>query len=181
MVFIETNFTDYEHHLEERLRALPPTWRARAERYKPFEKRLRSTVGYTMLALILQKLYEEETLPDIQTDEHGKPYFVDYPLYFSISHCKAAVACVVDMVPVAVDVQDMLTDISPALAARIAAPNDAATLSAAELTARWTQKEASAKLDGRGIAIGLEQLPLDGHALTSTMCEAYCLTLAEFQ
>ena len=178
MLFIETDFAAYEHCLEERLAALPPSWRARAERYKPFEKRLRSAIGYTMLALILQTAYEETTLPEIREDAHGKPYFVDCPLCFSISHCRSAVACAVDIVPIGVDVQDMLTTVSPALAKRIAAPDDAADLDAAALTARWTQIEASAKLDGRGLSIGLENLPLKSHRLETTVHDTFVVSTA---
>ena len=188
-LLIETRLADVdETALAALLEALPPSWRARAVRYKPFGARLRSALGYTLLMRILREQSATSDLPPIEVDEHGKPHLVDCPLCFSISHCNAAVACVVADYPVGLDVQDILTDVSPALAARIAAPLDEygciveknarllalpahrkhckpADLTPTDLTRLWTQKEASAKLDGRGLKIGLEQLPLTGHEI----------------
>ncbi len=186
-LLIETNLAVDESALLALIAALPPTWHVRAERYKPFEARVRSAVGYTLLMRILREAYGFESLPAIGADEHGKPFLVDCPLYFSISHCKAAVACIVASQPVGLDVQDILRDMSPALAARIAAtPHVEATpihtkdepLSARELTVLWTQKEASAKLDGRGLKIGLEHLPLPEHKLITQEYEDFLLCVA---
>ncbi len=179
-LLIETAFEQYDAAaLEQLLDLLPPTWCARAERYKPFDARLRSALGYTLLARLLREQFGVTDLPPIETDEHGKPFLVDCPLHFSISHCKAAVACVVDERPVGLDVQDILTDISPALAARIAAPLSPDGMSAEDLTRLWTQKEASAKLNGKGLKIGLENLPIEGHKITITKGLSYIMTIAE--
>lgn len=184
--------TSLEHYnaaaLEQLLAALPASWRARAERYKPLDARLRSALGYTLLARLLREQFGIAELPSIAADEHGKPYLVDCPLHFSISHCKAAVACIVDERPVGLDVQDILTDVSPALAARIAAPlsPDGLTtdgrkpkdLSPRDLTILWTQKEASAKLDGRGLRIGLENLPIKGHKVEIKKHDHFVMSIA---
>lgn len=178
-LLIETDLAFDEATLEDLLNALPPTWRTRAERYKPFDVRLRSAVGYTMLARVLRETYDITDLPSVEADEHGKPYLTGLPLYFSISHCKAAVACIVDKRPVGLDVQDILTDISPALAARIAAPLSPDGLTPYDLTVLWAQKEASAKCDGRGLKIGLENLPLEGHEVKTEEGESYILCYAK--
>jgi len=177
MILLETDLSFDEETLAALLDALPPSWRARAERYKPAETRLRSAIGYTLLARILQDTYGITDLPAIESDATGKPHLVGCPLYFSISHCKAAVACIVEPHPVGIDVQDILTDISPALAARIAGePNTG--LSANELTVLWTQKEASAKLDGRGLTLGIDSLPLPNHKLCLQEYDTFVLCIA---
>lgn len=158
---------------------LPESWQARVTRYKPFAARLRSVIGYTLLKRILQNDFRLTTLPALQTDEHGKPYLVDCPLHFSISHCSAAVVVIVEEHPVGIDVQDILTDISPALAARIAAPDDPQTLSPRDLTALWTKKEASAKLNGKGLKIGLENLPLKEHQTETCHFSDYIVSIAQ--
>ncbi len=191
MLLLETNLTRFtEADLQTMLDALPPTWQARVLRKKPLKSRLQSAIGYTLLRKILQDEYGITNLPAIFTDKCGKPHFEESDLYFSISHCHAAVACIVETHPVAVDVQDILTDISPALAARIAAPLDANGLTAdgrrpqdltpKELTALWTQKESSAKLDGRGLQLGLENLPIKGHKVETIRFEGFVLTTARY-
>ena len=179
MLRIETDLDRFtQADLQAMLDSLPPSWQARVLRKKPPRSRLQSVIGYTLLQTILREDCNVATLPVIVTGDHGKPYFENSNLYFSLSHCNAAVACVVEEYPVAVDVQDLLTDIFPALAARIAAPHDPSAMSTQELTALWTQKEASAKLDGRGLAIGAEHLPLKGHRVESVIYPAFILSIA---
>ena len=167
-----------EADLQPMLDSLPPSWQARVLRKKPLKSRLQSAVGYTLLKRILQEHYHITELPAIVADDHGKPYFENCELHFSLSHCNAAVACIVEDHPVAVDVQDWLTDISPALAARIAAPLDPSAMTAQELTALWTQKEASAKLDGRGLKIGLENLPTKEHRVKTVTYPSFTVSIA---
>ncbi len=179
MLLIETALTHDSAALDAMITALPPSWQARITRKKPHFSRVQSAVAYTMLADILQTHYGISTLPAILADENGKPSFEQCPLYFSISHCQTAVAVIVEDHPVGLDVQDVFTKISPALAARIAAPHDPAAMTAVELTALWTQKEASAKLDGGGLSLGLATLPLPHHTLTTQTYDGFVVTVAE--
>lgn len=179
MLKIETNLRRYDDAwLQKALAALPPTWRARAERYKPFASRLQSTVAYTLLMQILQEDFGVTSLPAITTDTYGKPRFVDSPLHFSISHCKTAAAVIVEEHPVGIDIQDILEDISPALAARIAAPRSPEDMSPRDLTALWTKKEASAKLEGKGLKLGLEKLPLGDHIIETRESGLYIFSIS---
>ncbi len=179
MLLLETNLVRDDNTLEAMIAALPTSWKARILRKKSRFSRVQSAIAYTMLADILKNTYHLPALPAIETAANGKPYLVDCPLYFSISHCDAAVAVVVDTVPVGVDVQTVLKDISPALAARIAAPHDSSTMTATELTTLWTQKEASAKLDGGGLSLGLANLPFPEHILTTHTYDMFILTIAQ--
>lgn len=179
MLSIETDLShDDEATLRERIAVLPPSWQARILRKKPFDARLRSAVAYTLLSRILRETYRLTALPALLEDAHGKPYLEGTPLHFSISHCHAAVACIAEDTPVAVDVQDILYDRCDRLKARIAAPHDPRGFDDRALTALWTQKEASAKLDGRGLTIPLDTLPLSTHRLETTDHGEFILTIA---
>ena len=179
MLLLETDLTHDSATLDGMIAALPPSWQARITRKKPPFSRVQSAVAYTMLADILQTHYGISTLPAIRTAANGMPFFEQCPLYFSISHCQTAVAVIVEDHPVGLDVQNIFTKISPALATRIAAPHDPAAMTAAELTALWTQKEASAKLDGGGLSLGLANLPLPHHTLTTKTSDGFVVTVAE--
>ena len=176
MVVLETDLTRFdEHMLDDMIRRLPSSWQKRVVRKKTFRARLQSAVGYTLLLTALQEHFSLTTFPDIDTDANGKPFFKNCPLFFSISHCNIAVACAIDDSPIAVDIQDILTDPKGHLKVRIGAPLD---LDDRALTTLWTQKEASAKLDGRGLAIGLAQLPLAEHRLQTTAYPTFIVTIA---
>ncbi len=177
MLLLETDLARFtEADLQPMLDALPPTWKERVTRKKPLVARLQSAIGYTLLRRILTEHYNIAALPAIYTDEYGKPHFENSNLYFSISHCKAAVACIVEEYPVAVDVQDILHDPSGRLKARIGAPPD---LDDIALTALWTKIEASAKLDGRGLGQNLTSLPKEEHHITTNIYPSFVLTIAE--
>ena len=176
MLLLETELDRFtEADLQSMLDALPPSWQERVTRKKPLRSRLQSAIGYTLLCSILQEHFGITVLPAIYTDEYGKPFFKDCDLFFSISHCDAAVVCAVEKHPVAVDVQELLHDPHGRLKARIGAPP---TLDNRALTALWTQKEASAKLDGRGLRIPLAALPLPHHILETSDHEAFFLSVA---
>ncbi len=175
MLMLETALDRFdETDLAQMLSDLPPSWAVRATRKKPFFARLQSAVGYTLLRRILQNTYGITALPALSVDTHGKPHLDGCALHFSISHCKAAVACIVEDAPVAVDVQDILTDCTERFRERLGAPDH----DDRPLTALWTKKEASAKLDGRGIAIGIENLPLPGQQFKTTAYDDFVLTVA---
>lgn len=179
MLKLETDLHRYDEGAVERLIAvLPPSWQARVTRKKRFAARRQSAIAYTLLSQILREGYGISALPAIATNEYGKPFFENSPLFFSISHCMKAVVVLVEERPVGVDVQELLEDISPALAARIAAPRDPAAMTPTELTALWTQKEASAKLDGKGLSVGLESLPLHEHIIHTEDLDFGILSIA---
>ena len=164
-----------ETDLQPMLDALPPTWQERVTRKKPLKSRLQSAIGYSLLKKILTEHYHITALPAIHTNEYGKPYLENSDLHFSISHCDAAVACIVEEYPVAIDVQDILHDPSGRLKARLGVPPD---LDDIALTTLGTQKEASAKLAGRGLNLPLRELPLKEHTLETIHYTSFIITIA---
>ena len=107
---------------------------------------------------LLTQLYEEmtgEPMPPIATTDRGKPYFTEGDLHFSVSHTEQRVFCVISHKNVGIDAEMIARRIDLKLADKILSPRekarfDAATDPDATLLQLWVQKEAYAKLTGRG-------------------------------
>ena len=95
-------------------------------------------------------------LPEIAAAERGKPYFVDSPWHFSISHTKKHAFCALSETPVGMDAEEKDRNINLRLAEKILSPSEKAQFDRAEdkraaLLKFWVLKEAAAKLSGEGL------------------------------
>ena len=104
---------------------------------------------------LLQELYGGP-LPEIRRTERGKPYFVDSPLHFSVSHTKNHVFCALSDRPVGIDAEELDRDIRLELAEKILSPMELVQFRQAEnprlaLLTFWVLKEAAAKCSGEGL------------------------------
>ena len=111
-------------------------------------------VGRQLLQQLYRQTYQKEMPPIAQT-ERGKPYFVTGEVHFSISHTREFVFCVLSDRPVGIDGESKTRKIDPKLAEKILSPAEKARYEAsadknAALLRFWVQKEAYAKLTGRG-------------------------------
>ena len=108
---------------------------------------------------LLGKLYREmtgEDAPEIAIADRGKPYFVEGPWHFSISHTKDHVFCALSDEPVGIDAEEQDREINPKLAEKILSPSEKVRFEGAEdkqsaLLRLWVLKEAAAKLTGEGL------------------------------
>lgn len=108
---------------------------------------------------LLRRLYLEsggKVLPDIAIGERGKPYFVDCPVQFSISHTKHQVFCALSDRPIGIDGEALDRDIDLRLAEKILSPAERAQYEAAQdkhraLLTFWVLKEAWVKCTGEGL------------------------------
>ena len=108
---------------------------------------------------LLAKLYREATgeeLPPIAVTDRGKPYFVDSPWQFSISHTHRHAFCGLAMHPVGIDAEELDRNINLRLAEKILSPSEKGQFDAAEdqriaLLTFWVLKEAAVKLTGEGL------------------------------
>ena len=108
---------------------------------------------------LLARLYREETgeaLPEIAIADRGKPYFVNCPWHFSISHTKKHVFCVLSDRPVGLDAEEMDRKVDFRLTERILSETEKRRIDGAEdkratLLRLWVLKEAAAKLTGEGL------------------------------
>lgn len=103
-------------------------------------------------------------------NEHGKPSFphnlspiTHHPCFFSISHCKEAIAVAVDDQPIGIDIE-AIRHADESLIERVMNEEEKWSVESLELRDRdraftrlWTQKEAVLKMKGTGIE-SFEQL-----------------------
>ena len=122
-------------------------------------RELDGLTGHESGRQLLGKLYREETgedLPPILKTERGKPYFVDSPYHFSISHTRRHAFCVLAKENLAIDAEDLDRRIDLRLAEKVLSPSEKAQFDASEdkrraLLTFWVLKEAAVKLSGEGL------------------------------
>ena len=96
------------------------------------------------------------SLPPMAIAERGKPYFVDSPWHFSITHTPRHAFAVLSQHPIGIDAEEMDRPIRPELAKKILSPTElpryeAAADQRAALLKLWVLKEAWAKYTGEGL------------------------------
>ena len=94
--------------------------------------------------------------PPISVTERGKPYFVNSPWHFSISHSKGHVFCALSQRCIGIDAEELDRKIRPELAEKILSPMEREQYDKAEdprlaLLTFWVLKEAQAKCTGEGL------------------------------
>jgi len=115
--------------------------------------------GHTAGRALLKSMYETHTgqpLPEILTEERGKPYFAEGGWHFSISHTPKNVFCILSERPVGLDAEEADRNINLALAEKILSPTEKEQFDKAPdqrlaLLKFWVLKEAAAKLTGQGL------------------------------
>lgn len=120
---------------------------------------LEGRTGHEAGRALLARLYREETgedLPEIAVTDRGKPYFLNSPWHFSISHTRRHAFCVLSRENVGLDAEELDRDINLKLAGKILSPGEKARFDAAEdkqkaLLTFWVLKEAAVKLSGEGL------------------------------
>ncbi len=120
---------------------------------------LSGRTGHEAGRQLLAKLYYQQTglpLPEIAIGPRGKPYFVDSPWHFSISHSKGHVFCALSRQPVGIDAEEQDRQINLALAEKILSPAEYARYAEEPdkrqaLLRLWVLKEAAAKATGEGL------------------------------
>ena len=116
-------------------------------------------------------------------NEHGKPYIEGGP-FFSISHCKEAIAVALDDQPIGIDIES-IRRFDPELVTRTMNDSEQALITASDHPERafirlWTQKEAILKMQGTGITSfeQLQTLPISDYRIHTIEKEKYIYTIA---
>lgn len=181
--------------------------REKALRYKHLLGQWTTLKSYEMLLDLLRETGYESDDSAWQYNEFGKPFLPDGPA-FSLSHCRAGVAVVIDEHPIGIDIET-IRPYNDSLARRVmneeemrmideaAVPLDEASLDEASLdgaadkslderavmfTRLWTQKEAVLKLRGTGIVDDLRDVLTGAPERLTTWVnkeKQYVLTIAE--
>jgi len=155
MLYIDEHIYDFD--LQKELADISPQRREQALRFR-YELGQRTCVlAYQLLKRALATEYGLSGNPLLEYGPHGKPAIVGHSeIYFNLSHCRQAVACVVSDRPVGVDVESIgrykdsvarYTMNDRELAAIVSDPRPDVAF-----TRLWTMKEAVLKMTGEGIS-----------------------------
>lgn len=125
-------------------------------------------------------------------DRLGKPYAVDLPVQFNLSHSGPYALCAVSARPVGADIQ-VLRPVKDALIRRVCSPEEVdylcwqgdRSLQTARFIQLWTVKEALLKCCGTGIRRELRtvntvingNLSVSGYGLYTRLCEDYAFSV----
>ena len=120
-------------------------------------KRLEGQSGHEAGRQLLQQLCGG-ALPEIAYTKLGKPYFVDSPLHFSISHTHRHAFCVISDKPVGIDAEETDRNIRPELAEKLLSPTEMEQYRLSDepalaLLKFWVLKEAAGKCAGEGMQL----------------------------
>ena len=122
-------------------------------------RELAGMTGHEAGRALLEDMYRRyvgSPMPPIAVEERGKPYFVDSPWQFSISHSKCRVFCALSQRKIGIDAEELDRNIRPELADKILSPAEREQYDKAEdprlaLLTFWVLKEAQAKCTGEGL------------------------------
>lgn len=156
MIYI---FDDFNVSEEEcvRLEALCDEDRKnKIKSYKYENDKKQCLFSYLLILYALNKEYNVKDTVEFDYEMYGKPYIAKMDnICFNISHCKVAVACVVDVEDVGVDVQNIGEGIDEIVSYFIPNNVQIQKLDEFELTREWTLKEAYGKYNGVGLGFDM--------------------------
>lgn len=163
MIYINDKIAEIgEKELDELISGLPEWRRLQALRFKHLQGRKECALSYRLLCEALEGM-GHSVQPTFVYEKYGKPSLVELPMiHFNLSHCRAAVACAVDSVPVGVDVE-MLGRYNEQLAQYTMNTEEQQEIAQSEnpdetFTRLWTMKEATMKLIGEGISTNVRAI-----------------------
>lgn len=118
-------------------------------------KKLEGESGHAAGRALLKQALGGEC-PEIALTQRGKPYFVDDPRHFSVTHTPSHVFVAVSERNLGIDAEECDRPVKDTTMRRLLSPAEYARCSACpeprEAFLRlWVQKEAAAKLTGRGL------------------------------
>lgn len=116
----------------------------------------------------------------IERDENGKPYFVNLPIEFSISHTEGMWMCIMSDKPCGIDVQVHKKIDAEKIAERFYKPNEVEfvrVFQEAGFFQIWTRREAYGKMTGNGLWGDTPELVDDNISLVNKIEDYYLVDL----
>lgn len=94
-------------------------------------------------------------------NEHGKPYFIDAPVHFSLSHCSGLIGCGLSLFPLGIDGEGR-RPVGKRLVRRVCTQEEQEWVALQEdwegaFLSLWTLKESVMKLSGQGMSYGFHR------------------------
>ena len=158
-ILVSEDIWDFD--LEAGLREISAQRREQTLKFK-FEQGQRLCVlAYQLLKQGLREEYCITENPIFEYNEHDKPSIVGHPeIFFNLSHCKEAAACVISDQPVGIDVES-IREYKEGLVHYSMNDEEVRQIEASDNPAAafirlWTMKEATLKLIGTGISNDLK-------------------------
>lgn len=148
-----------DDELEAMINRLPQWRKSKALSLKNRSDSVSCAVTYLLLCKLLRENYAISSPPEFSFGPHGKPYLKSYrSIYFSISHCKNAVACVISGEQVGVDILDNRA-INENVSKKFCTVAELSELEQVSdkqkyLRMLWCVKESYSKMTGKGYSEG---------------------------
>lgn len=153
-IYIDENINDFD--LDEAMTLLSEQRREQVARYKLEGPRRQAVAAYLLLRKALREMYGIHDAPVFEYDANGKPSILGHPeIFFNLSHCRKAVACVVADSPVGIDVEETCR-FSDSIARYTLDDEEYESVVKADNPSQafirlWTMKEALLKYTGEGL------------------------------
>ena len=183
MVYIFDRLDQYTDEVYEKHFSSLPVWRReKALQYKKLDDRKRSVLAFVLLQRALREEYGITEIPEFVYNEFGKPSLPNLPIYFSLSHCKDAVACAVSDHNIGIDVESIVP-YTPDVARRVCTVAEFEILEQSEnkdvdFTKLWTIKEAISKYEGMGLSLPFAEIDVSKYAVHTNIFKSKRLVLS---
>ena len=184
MIYISEGI--YDFNLDAALAEISPQRREQALKFKHEQGQRLCVLAYQLLKQGLREEYGITENPIFTYNEHGKPSIVGHSdIFFNLSHCKEAAACVLSDHPVGIDVES-IRPFKDSLARYTMNDEELQQIQTADnpdeaFIRLWTMKEAALKLIGTGISNDLKTVFSDNPhlRLTTHVTPHYIYTVCE--
>lgn len=155
-------------------------------RYRSRTLQVQTAAAWHLLQTALEKTFGIAPMPRVACEEHGKPFFPDFPIFpkgskiperptvhFNLSHCRDAVACAIHYAPVGIDIESVRRPLNMPLARYVLTGSELQQVTEAkdpplEFIRYWTRKESIVKLTGKGVSDDIKTI-LERYAHRVTM------------
>ena len=182
-VLLSDNIWDFD--LSAALQEISEQRREQALKFKHEQGQRLCVLAYQLLKQALREEYGITDNPLFEYNESGKPSLGGYPeIFFNLSHCKEAAACVVSDHPVGIDVES-LRQYKDSLAEYCMNDDELLQIKSSDnpdeaFIRLWTMKEATIKLLGTTISNGMKELLVpDKYKYTTVVRQRYIYTICE--
>lgn len=173
-----------DDELEAMINRLPHWRKTKALSLKNRTDSVNCAVTYLLLCKLLKENYAISSPPEFSFGAHGKPYLKNHrSVFFSISHCKNAVACVIANEQIGVDILDSRS-ISEGISKKICTQAELLELEKTPdrqkyLRKLWCIKESYSKMTGKGYSDGFTLIEHSELGKKSAFidCESYCVSV----
>jgi 4'-phosphopantetheinyl transferase len=159
--------------------------RDHALRFRQEHDRRLSLAAYRLLQRALRVEYGIIEPPVFTYDAHGKPSLAEHPhIFFNMSHCHEAAACVVGSAPVGIDVES-LDHYDEELMKMVMNAEEQQQISASPdpriaFIRLWTMKESLLKMTGEGLSSDLRNVLKNSPDIKNDACYFHTTVYPQF-